>query len=45
MPRDAPLRTALEVIFATPDRRAVVVDDDGRPVGLLDIESVAGALA
>ena len=40
----APLQVALDATLASPDGRAVVVDSDNRPVGIIDLDDVLAAV-
>jgi osmoprotectant transport system ATP-binding protein len=42
--RGRPLKAALDATLTAPDGRAVVVDDDGTPVGLIDHQDVLAAV-
>ena len=42
--RGHPLKAALDATLTSPDGRAVVVDEDGTPVGLIDHDDVIEAL-
>jgi osmoprotectant transport system ATP-binding protein len=43
--RDTPLREALDAIVTSPDEQAVVVDDGGRPVGVLSLAALRRAIS
>ncbi len=44
LPAGASLRQALDAVVSSRARMAVVVDDDGRYVGMLDVETIAAEI-